>query len=377
MSRLNFSDNLINLRRKKGITQEALATFVGVTKASVSKWETKQSLPDIMLLPQLAVFFDVTIDELLGYEPQLSKEQIKKAYYDLTADFAQRPFEEVMAKCKGKVKKYYSCYPFLFQICVLWLNHFMLAEKRERQLEVLNDASELCSHIISDCEDLVLRNNASVLKATIDLQCGKAEDVIHVMEDILNPYQLSQQGDSVLIQAYQYAGRIEKAVEFTQFSMFSHLIATITSATHYLVIHANEPLVCRETIHRIDKLIEAFNWNQLHPNSSAQFQYFAAVAYCIQQNEKEAFERLNQFVNLSVSLLENDGLFLHDDSYFDKIDRIFEQSDLGISAPRNRKLVFDGIVQSLNNPAFSILLQDEEFERLKKYLIEKGKRLSV
>ncbi|WP_455675756.1 helix-turn-helix domain-containing protein, partial [Pradoshia sp.] len=144
MTGLNLSDNIIHLRRKKGITQEALAHFIGVTKASVSKWETKQSLPDIMLLPKLAAFFDVTVDELIGYEPQLSKGQIRKFYQDFTEDFAKRPFEEVMDKCRKEVKKYYSCYPFLFQSCVLWLNHFMLAEHGERQVEVLNDASELC-----------------------------------------------------------------------------------------------------------------------------------------------------------------------------------------------------------------------------------------
>ena len=78
MNILNFSENIIKLRHKKGITQEELADFVGVTKASVSKWETKQSLPDIMLLPRLAAYFDVTVDELLGYEPNLSREQIQK-----------------------------------------------------------------------------------------------------------------------------------------------------------------------------------------------------------------------------------------------------------------------------------------------------------
>lgn len=40
MNNLHFSDNIISLRRKKKITQEQLADFVGVTKASVSKWET-------------------------------------------------------------------------------------------------------------------------------------------------------------------------------------------------------------------------------------------------------------------------------------------------------------------------------------------------
>ena len=49
-----------------------------VTKASVSKWESGQSYPNILLLPKLATFFNVTVDELIGYEPQLSLEQIKK-----------------------------------------------------------------------------------------------------------------------------------------------------------------------------------------------------------------------------------------------------------------------------------------------------------
>ena len=63
MELLNFSDNMIRLRHEKKITQEQLAAFMGVTKASVSKWETKQNLPDILLLPKLASFFDITIDE--------------------------------------------------------------------------------------------------------------------------------------------------------------------------------------------------------------------------------------------------------------------------------------------------------------------------
>ena len=70
MNTLQFADNLTRLRREKKVTQEELADFIGVTKASVSKWETRQSLPDILILPQLASFFNVTVDELLGYSPQ-------------------------------------------------------------------------------------------------------------------------------------------------------------------------------------------------------------------------------------------------------------------------------------------------------------------
>ncbi len=47
MDQVNLPDNLIRLRHEKNITQEQLADFLGVTKASVSKWENRQSMPDI------------------------------------------------------------------------------------------------------------------------------------------------------------------------------------------------------------------------------------------------------------------------------------------------------------------------------------------
>ncbi|MBQ6845215.1 MAG: helix-turn-helix transcriptional regulator [Agathobacter sp.] len=78
MSQFHLAENLTQLRHNKRITQEKLADFLGVSKASVSKWETGQSLPDIAQLPRLAVFYDVSIDALMGYEPQLSMTEIKE-----------------------------------------------------------------------------------------------------------------------------------------------------------------------------------------------------------------------------------------------------------------------------------------------------------
>lgn len=74
MKEINIARVIINKRREKGLTQNDLASYIGVSKASVSKWETGQSYPDITFLPQLSAFFNISIDELMGYEPQMSKE---------------------------------------------------------------------------------------------------------------------------------------------------------------------------------------------------------------------------------------------------------------------------------------------------------------
>ena len=68
MSKIKISENIALLRRKKGITQEELAVALGVTNQAVSKWESGKCYPDMTLLPDMASFFDISIDELLGYE---------------------------------------------------------------------------------------------------------------------------------------------------------------------------------------------------------------------------------------------------------------------------------------------------------------------
>ena len=60
-----IKDKLRTLRQQKNITQEALANHLGITAQSVGKWERGEGFPDITLLPKLALYFDVTVDELL------------------------------------------------------------------------------------------------------------------------------------------------------------------------------------------------------------------------------------------------------------------------------------------------------------------------
>ena len=65
-----FHDNLITLRKMKNMTQEDIADIVGVSRQSVAKWETGETVPDLDKCKILAEIFKVSLDDLANYESE-------------------------------------------------------------------------------------------------------------------------------------------------------------------------------------------------------------------------------------------------------------------------------------------------------------------
>ena len=65
-----FKDNLVQMRKILQMTQEDIAERVGVTRQSVAKWESGESIPDLEKSKLLADIFGVSLDDLANYEPE-------------------------------------------------------------------------------------------------------------------------------------------------------------------------------------------------------------------------------------------------------------------------------------------------------------------
>jgi len=369
MNRLHISENMLRLRKEKRVTQEDVALFLGVSKAAVSKWETGQCMPDIVLLPEIATYFGVSVDELMGYEPQLSKEQIQEIYKELADNFATMDFEEAFAKSELLVKKYYSCYPFLFQVCTLWMNHFMLAANVDRQQEILEKISALSERIISNCKDMGICNDAMFMKTAAYLQSGAPDEAIEIIEDLLNPLRLANQSQTLLLQAYMMKQDVDKADSYSQISMYLELFTLVSMAGGFLNIHADNPELCNTTIERVLEVIKVYELDKLNPNSVAVFHYTAAIVKCMQQDGDSALLHLEQFVRLVVYIM-NEEVLLKTDSYFTRLDEWYEKIGIGTQPPRSKKLVIKSVKENLEHPAFAVLAGRTEFIKLKRQIEE-------
>lgn len=374
MNRLKLSENLAFLRRRSGKTQEELAVFLGVTKASVSKWETGQSFPDITLLPRLASYFDISVDELIGYQAQLSKEEIRKIYIRFAEAFENRPFEEVMKESREFMKEYYSCYPALLQISLLWLNHYMLAEGKEEQKAILQEIVSLCMHIEQDCGDREICSDAEIIRYMTFLMLGKAQEAAEALEPRFQPEHLMDQADTILVQAYQMSGRTQDARMFNQSIIFKHLTMMISDSLTYLMSQLQDREGGQETIDRVGRVMEIYHIDRLHPNLYLQFAYARAL-FCMAHGQQEAARKqLGIFVESTISFIRN-GIQIYGDSYFSEIEQYYQKFDLLQMPPRGRKTIWDSVTEALDHPAFAPLTDSGDMKRWKQKLKEGRDRL--
>ena len=79
---LKLGATIKKLRTERGITQEELANRIGVSFQAVSKWETNTTTPDIVIIPQLALFFGVSIDSLFAINKDDYMERISNMIRD-------------------------------------------------------------------------------------------------------------------------------------------------------------------------------------------------------------------------------------------------------------------------------------------------------
>ncbi len=111
---LKIGTKIVELRRKKGMTQEQLAAILGVSAPAVSKWETDSSCPDIALLCPLARALGTNVDTLLSFEEELSQESMGQYMNEIIRLSRQGETGAAEERLNGLLRAYPSNIPLKF-----------------------------------------------------------------------------------------------------------------------------------------------------------------------------------------------------------------------------------------------------------------------
>ncbi|MCH5183499.1 MAG: helix-turn-helix transcriptional regulator [Oscillospiraceae bacterium] len=171
---INLKDTLRTLRQKKNVTQEALAAHLGITQQSVGKWERGEGFPDITLLPRIALYFDVTVDDLLDVGKARIEEKIQ-AYMDEGRRLLRmKQNEENLALWE----KAYGEFPNDCRVVNCLMLAIQLAVAQPYAKEDAERIIALGERILQESTDTAFRENAIMLLCAVYDSLGDEENAL-------------------------------------------------------------------------------------------------------------------------------------------------------------------------------------------------------
>lgn len=143
---MSLADKLKELRKSKNVSQEKLAEYLGVSYQAVSKWENGVTSPDILLLPDIARYYGITVDELLQVE-QIDSDK----YFEEVCSTAEKLF------CDGKRaeiiplwREAYKKLPNDIRVKEMLMSTYFDTDKVKYQNEIIELGTEIYNANTSD-----------------------------------------------------------------------------------------------------------------------------------------------------------------------------------------------------------------------------------
>ena len=360
MKEINIAKVLVKKRKEKGITQEELANYIGVSKASVSKWETEQSYPDVTFLPMLASYFNISLDDLMDYKPQMTREDIQKLYRQLSSDSTSKPFDAVLEGCRQIIKKYYSCFPLLLQMGILMINHLELLKDSEKSVSLIAEARALFVRVKAESDDASVSRKALYLEAYCDLAAGDPHAALELLDGTVEP---ALPVESLMASAYNMTGNIKDAKAVLQVGIYQNIVVLFNFFPAYLMLCVDDPAKFDEVLQRAFSIAESFDMRHLHPGVLVSLYICAAQGYLAQNNHDQALDMLQQYTEIVTSDIY--PLKLHGDNFFDLLDDWLIKLELGNDLPRDDRTIRRSMLSVVvNNPAFSVLADNQRYQHI-------------
>lgn len=150
-----FKDKFKSLRKKYDLTQDQIADIFHVSPQSVSRWETGANYPDIEILPHIAGFFKVTVDELLGTDLILSEKRAAEYKRDIRKLLNAGRVNDAIDTARKAVKELpvdYVLQGLLLQaLCVSCSGES--SEAKENSEKLKNEIITIGERVINYCTD--------------------------------------------------------------------------------------------------------------------------------------------------------------------------------------------------------------------------------
>ena len=217
-----FSDRLRFCRRQRGLTQEQLAEAMGVSVAAVSKWELGQSVPELETLLELADFFDLSVDALLGF--RLRDGGCQEAGARIDAARREKRYDEGAREAEMALQKYPNRFAVVYPAAQLF-HMDGIERKREPALRrALDLLSHACRLLDQNSDPAISETSLRIEMADVLLGLGEEERAIAMLR-ANNPCGVNDEAIGCILAGM--AGRREEAMSLLSMALLRHISGLI------------------------------------------------------------------------------------------------------------------------------------------------------
>lgn len=182
-----LGENLKDLRKKKDLTQEQLAEVFGVSPQAVSRWENGAAYPDITMLPVIANYFDVTLDDLIGMDKIRDEKDIEKIFTEYKTNFSRGHVDKNIELLGAALKRYprneqlLFCYAGSLASCMQKDGRELTEEEiRRNTLEAIR----VDERLLESCTDLSLKISTIKELSFYYKKVGETEKAVELAESL-------------------------------------------------------------------------------------------------------------------------------------------------------------------------------------------------
>ncbi len=228
--KLTLAENIRAFRKERRLTQEQFAEAMGVTVGSVYKWETGQTIPELNMLVEIADFFDISMDVLLGYRV---KDNRIAAIEERLREYCRVRDPEALVEAEKALKKF----PNSFEVvhgCAQVYAFFGVGSKDHAETRRALELYEQAKLLISQNHD------PKISEQTISGEMASAWLLLGEYEKSIELLKKNNAGgvysDSIGIVLALYLKKYEEAESFLAESLLLNTIGLMDSIAGYALV---------------------------------------------------------------------------------------------------------------------------------------------
>jgi transcriptional regulator with XRE-family HTH domain len=206
--KIKIGENLRKLRNKYELTQEQLAEIFGVSPQAISRWENNSTYPDVTMLPSIANYYNISIDELMGMDDIRNDLKINNIFSIVHEYESKDMIDEAIETLRDAIKVYPNNCGFLSELAIaLALKYNTISDN-----ELLIEAIRLSERVLLNSTSEKLRSTTKANLCFLYLKANENEKAIKLAKTLHHVWECREMLLPEMLSDIDYVSELKKGI---------------------------------------------------------------------------------------------------------------------------------------------------------------------